>query len=143
MDNHTEKEILIFTIGSQVYGAMVEQVREILMTGKLEPVPNGHHCIEGLYRPRDVLITVINLPKYMNVEMDEEGQQLFIVADVENFATAFLVNKVLGIEKINLDMVEKQSSGYLPEGVNRGVIRVNGELVTILDFQVISYDIIN
>ena len=58
-----ELEILEFTLGDNHYGINVAKIREILSYQKVTPVPNTHPSVEGIFMPREVMITVINLKK--------------------------------------------------------------------------------
>ena len=58
-----ELEVLEFTIAGNHYGINVAKVREILSMTDITPVPNSHPCIEGIFMPRDTIITVINLAR--------------------------------------------------------------------------------
>ena len=54
-----ELEILEFTIGDNSYGINVAKIREILPYQKPTLVPNAHPCIEGIFMPRDMIITIL------------------------------------------------------------------------------------
>ena len=54
-----ELEILEFTLGDNHYGINVAKIREILSYQKVTPVTNTHPSVEGIFMPREVMITVI------------------------------------------------------------------------------------
>lgn len=60
-----EIEIMQFTIFGELYGINVAKVREIMMEDRIKPIPHSHPDIEGIFKPRDILLTVVNLPKYL------------------------------------------------------------------------------
>lgn len=136
-----EMEILVFTIKDQVFGVNVLQVREILMPSPVDKIPHGHASVEGVYMPRDVLITVINLADYLGVYLEKEERSLFIVADAEKLNAAFRVNNVLGIERISTNNIENAEASYGREGVMSGIVRVNGKLISLIDFSKVVEDI--
>lgn len=136
-----EMEILVFTIKNQVFGVNVLQVREILMPSPVDKIPHGHPSVEGVYMPRDTLITVVNLADYLGIYLDSEERSLFIVADVNKLNAAFRVNNVLGIERISINNIEKSEASYGRTGVMTGIIRVNGKLISLIDFAEIVEDI--
>lgn len=136
-----EMEILVFTIEDQVFGVEVSQVREILMPAEVDKVPHGHPSIEGVYMPRDVLITVVNLADYLGIYMNTEERTLFIVSDVEKLNAAFRVSVVLGIERILRQNIEKSEVSYGREGVMSGIVRVNNKLISLINFAEIVEDI--
>jgi two-component system chemotaxis response regulator CheV len=142
LDSATDElEILVFTIENQVFGVDVSQVREILMPEPVDKVPHGHPSIEGVYMPREVLITVINLADYLGIYLEPDKRTLFIVSDVDRLNAAFRVNNVLGIERISTQNVEKSDISYGREGVLSGIVRVNKRLISLVDFQKVVEDI--
>lgn len=136
-----ELEILVFTIDDQVFGVNVSQVREILMPEAVDKVPQGHPSVEGVYMPRDVLITVINLADYLGIFLPPDQRTLFIVSDVSKLNAAFRVNNVLGIERILPRNIEKAEVSYAKEGVLFGIVRVNKRLISLVDFEKVVEDI--
>ena len=56
-----ELEILQFRVGDNFYGINVAKIREILSYVKPTPIPNADPRIEGIFMPRDEVISVINL----------------------------------------------------------------------------------
>lgn len=140
-DSADELEILVFTIDDQVFGVNVSQVREILMPEAVDKVPQGHPSVEGLYMPRDILITVINLADYLGIFLPPDQRTLFIVSDVSKLNAAFRVNNVLGIERILPRNIEKAEVSYAREGVLFGIVRVNKRLISLVDFEKVVEDI--
>ncbi|MBN7773023.1 chemotaxis protein CheW [Clostridium aminobutyricum] len=136
-----ELEILVFTIDDQVFGVNVSQVREILMPEAVDKVPQGHPSVEGVYMPRDILITVINLADYLGIYLPPDQRTLFIVSDVNKLNAAFRVNNVLGIERISDKNIEKAEVSYAKEGVLFGIVRVNKRLISLVDFEKVVEDI--
>ena len=91
-----ELEILEFTLGDNHYGINVAKIREILSYQKVTPVPNTHPSVEGIFMPREVMITVINLKKCLG--MGDDGQEgLFIITNFNKLDVAFHVDQVVGI----------------------------------------------
>ena len=64
LENGTnELEVLEFTLNDNHYGINVAKIREILSYQPVTPVPNAHESVEGIFMPRDTMITVISLKK--------------------------------------------------------------------------------
>ena len=60
-----EIEIMQFIIYGELYGINVAKVTEIMMSDKVKPVPHVHPSVEGIFKPRDILLTVVDLPFYL------------------------------------------------------------------------------
>ena len=67
-----EIEIMQFTIFDELYGINVAKVREIMMADKVKPIPHSHPAVEGIFKPREILLTVINLPQYLTGKSDDK-----------------------------------------------------------------------
>lgn len=139
-----ELEILEFIVGSHHYGINVAKVREILPYKKPTPIPNSHPCIEGIYMPRDVIITVIDLNKSLAVPYDtNEETDMFIVTNFNKLNVAFHVQSVLGIHRVSWADISKPDESINNSGrsIATGFLKINGKLIVILDFEKIVTDI--
>ena len=56
-----EIEIMEFTIDGNLYGINVAKVREILISAPVKHMPHAHPAVEGIFKPRDVVITVVEI----------------------------------------------------------------------------------
>lgn len=137
-----ELEILEFTLGTSHYGINVAKIREILTYQEVTPVPNTHPSVEGIFMPRDTMITVINLKNSLGMEQsDEKG--LFIITNFNKLNIAFHVDQVIGIHRVSWKEIIKPDSTLngMDKSVSTGVIKMNDKLVVILDFESIVSDI--
>lgn len=131
-----ELEILEFTLGDSHYGINVAKIREILTYQEVTPVPNTHPSVEGIFMPRDTMITVINLKNSLGMEQsDEKG--LFIITNFNKLDIAFHVDQVIGIHRVSWDEIIKPDSTLsgTDGSVSTGVIKIDNKLVVILDFE--------
>nr|MCR5355785.1 chemotaxis protein CheW [Lachnospiraceae bacterium] len=79
LENGTnELEILEFKLGDNSYGINVAKINEIIPYQGVTPVPNSHPSIEGIFMPRETMITAIDLRNALQLgESKPEG--LFII----------------------------------------------------------------
>ncbi|MBP5164381.1 MAG: chemotaxis protein CheV [Lachnospiraceae bacterium] len=138
-----ELEILEFRVANNFYGINVAKIREILTYQHVTPVPNSHPFVEGIFMPRDTIISVINLRKCLGYEDLAEGKGLFFITNFNNLNTAFHVDEVLGIHRVSWEEINTPDSTISAEdsGVSTGVIKFDGHLVVILDFEKIVSNI--
>ncbi len=139
-----EIEIMQFTIFGELYGINVAKVREIMMADKVKPIPHSHSAVEGIFKPRETLLTVINLPKYLTGEGREEMERdLFIITNFNKMNIAFRVHTVVGISRISWEDIQKPDKTLTSgdDGVATGIAQCGKNLVTILDFEKIVADI--
>ncbi len=139
-----EIEVMEFTIDNNLYGINVAKVKEILVSEPVKPMPHVHSAVEGIFKPRDIVITVVDLPKYLlGKECDKGEKDLFIVTNFNKMNIAFRVHTVVGISRISwrdIQKPDKTASGG-KEGVSTGIAQCGGDLVTILDFEKIVAEI--
>jgi two-component system chemotaxis response regulator CheV len=139
-----EIEIMEFTIYGELYGINVAKVREIMMSDKVKPIPHAHPSVEGIFKPRDILLTVIDLPKYLTgSKTEQQSKDLFIVTNFNKLHIAFRVHSVEGISRISWENIQKPDDTITngEEGVATGIAQCGDDLVTILDFEKIVADI--
>lgn len=139
-----EIEIMEFTINGNLYGINVAKVREILMSAPVKPMPHAHPSVEGIFKPRDVVITVVDLPQYLSGTSGEKhDKDLFIITNFNKMHIAFRVHTVVGISRISWKDIQKPDKTVSggSEGVATGIAQCEGELVTILDFERIVAEI--
>ena len=139
-----ELEVLEFTIAGNHYGINVAKVREILPMTKITPVPNSHPCIEGIFMPRDTIITVINLVRALGFPEDANRKNdMLIVTNFNNLNIAFDVEQVLGIHRVSwTDIVKPDATVNAPgAGIATGIIKKLKSLIIVLDFERIVEEI--
>lgn len=138
-----ELEILEFKIANNHYGINVAKIREILLYQPVTPLPNTHPCIEGIFMPRDTMISVINLRKCLNLADNPDTDGLFIITNFNKLNTAFHVDEVLGIHRVSWEDIIKPDTTISADdtAVSTGVIKLQDKLVVILDFEKIVSDI--
>ena len=139
-----ELEILEFVVGENHYGINVAKIREILPYKTPTPIPNSHPCIEGIYMPRDTIITVIDLNKSLAVPYTTNTEtDMFIVTNFNKLNIAFHVQTVLGIHRVSWADISKPDDSINNAGrsVATGFMKINSKLIVILDFEKIVTDI--
>ena len=139
-----EIEVMEFTINDSLYGINVAKVKEILVSEPVKLMPHAHPAVEGIFKPRDTVITVVDLPKYLFGESGEKGpKDLFIVTNFNKINIAFRVHTVVGISRISWKAIQKPDKTVSggEDGIATGIAQCGDDLVTILDFEKIVAEI--
>ncbi|CUX49488.1 chemotaxis protein CheW [Clostridium sp. C105KSO13] len=140
-----EIEIMEFTVYNELYGIDVVKVREIMMSDKVKPIPHAHEAVEGIFKPRDIMLTVVDLPYYLTGDETAPGvKDLFMVTNFNKMNIAFRVHTVEGIQRISRTDIKKPDktlSRGCENGIAAGIAQCGKELITILDFEKIAADI--
>ena len=138
-----EIEVMKFTIGGNLYGINVAKVMEIMISEPVKPRPHAHPAVEGIFKPREQVLTVVDLPKYLGVESEKHPKDIFIITNFNKMYIAFRVHTVDRISRISwtdIHKPDKTVSGGA-DSVATGIAQCDGELVTILDFERIVAEI--
>lgn len=139
-----ELELLEFVVGNQHYGINVAKIRELCPYQPPTPVPNAHEYIEGIFMPRDMLITVIDLAKAIGMPQSTDTTgDMYIITNFNRLHTAFHVQKVLGINRVSWEDIAKPDStiGASAKSVATGIAKVDGKIIIVLDFEKIVSEI--
>lgn len=143
LENGTnELEVLEFKLDGNAYGINVAKIKEIINYMEVTPVPNAHPSIEGIFMPRDAMITAIDLKNCLQRGVSEPGG-LFIVTNFNKLDIAFHVDSVVGIHRVSWREIIKPGStvSTSEDGVSTGIIKFEDRLIIILDFEKIVTDI--
>lgn len=143
LENGTnELEILEFILDGYSYGINVAKIREIIPYQRVTPIPNAHPSIEGIFMPRETMITAINLSNCLGHEDTLVGG-MFIITNFNQLNIAFHVEDVLGIHRLSWTELVKpdHSFGSLEDNVITGVVKRDDHLIVLLDFEKIICDI--
>ena len=133
-----------FTMAGSSFGINVAKVTEIMRRCHITPMTHSHHCIDGVFKPRDKIITIINLPKYMQLpESENPDQDMFMITNFDNVNAAFLVHSVEAMHQIKWSDVERPSAIIYggEDSVITGTTKIGDRMVTIIDFEKVLYDI--
>lgn len=143
LENGTnELEVLEFIVDGNSYGINVAKIREIIQYSPVTPVPNAHPSVEGIFMPRDAMITAIDLKNCLQRGQSQPGG-LFIITSFNKLDIAFHVDSVVGIHRVSwVDIIKPGATVTTAEdGISTGIIKINGKLIIILDFEKIITDI--
>lgn len=145
LENGTnELEVLEFTVAGSHYGINVAKVREIITYQNVTPVPNAHPSIEGIFMPRDIMITVINLARELGAKNHENTEDdMMIITNFNKLSIAFHVDEVVGIHRVSwADIIKPDNTINTSDmGMATGIIKIDKKLIIILDFEKIVADI--
>lgn len=143
LENGTnELEVLEFVVDGNAYGINVAKIKEIIPYQAITPVPNSHPSIEGIFMPRDTMITAIDLKNCLQRGVSEAGG-LFIITNFNKLDIAFHVDAVRGIHRVSWKSIIKPGStvSSAEESISTGIVKLDNRLVIILDFEKIVTDI--
>lgn len=143
IDENDGLQIMIFTIDSEYFAINIADVREIMKSMPVTPMQNAQKNIEGVFKPRNKVITVIDLGGYFSLPPSFDVEHdIFIISNFNDTEFAFHVHTVVGMEYVDAASIKVTDSiVYGGEGVANGIVEVYGKLVTILNLEKVLDDI--
>ena len=139
-----ELEILEFVISGNSYGINVAKITELMQIHEVQEMPLSHPCVEGVFQPRNEVYTIVDLSRYLGMGPSENpDKDIFIITNFNKMNIAFHVHAVESIFRISWQDIEKPDSIIYggQEGVVTGIAKVNDRIISILDFEKITFDI--
>ena len=139
-----ELELLEFVVGTQHYGINVAKISELCPYQPPTMVPNAHEYIEGIFMPRERIITVINLASALGIPQNQNTSgDMYIITNFNRLHTAFHVQEVLGIHRVSWGDIVKPDSTISSggQGIATGITKIDGKIVIVLDFEKIVTEI--
>ncbi|OSX53191.1 chemotaxis protein [Anoxybacillus ayderensis] len=138
-----ELEIVEFLIGENRFAINVIKVKEIIHPITPTKVPHAHPYIEGIIELRGEVLPLIDLAKALGFgPSNNPAQDKYIVAEFNQQKVVFHVHNVTQIHRISWKQIEKPSQMY--QGLESqiiGVVKLNGNMILLLDFEKIVVDI--
>ena len=107
-------------------------------------MPNSHNFVEGIFKQRGEVITVIDLAKCLNIEKSEnKSHDIFILTHFNKLNFAFRVESVVGIDRVSWEDIKKPDKVIYSgeDSVATAIAEYKDRLITILDFEKIIADI--
>jgi len=139
-----ELEILEFVISGNSYGINVAKITELMQIQEVQEMPLAHPCVEGIFQPRNEVYTIVDLSRYLGLgDSEDPSKDIFIITNFNQMNIAFHVHAVESIFRISWNDIEKPDSIIYggQSGVVTGIAKVNDRLISILDFEKITFDI--
>lgn len=140
-----EMELLIFKLNDISFGINVAKVREIIQhTGTIN-IPHAPDAVEGSFRLRERVMTLINLGQYFSMEKQEARRDagMIIILEFNTIQCGILVDAVEVIHRLHWHEIEPPSPFLMNIGTPiTGTVLVDGTTVLIADFETIIEEIL-
>lgn len=142
VQGENQRQLVTFQLGPEMYGIDIMDVREIVQTSNVRPIPNAPPSVEGIFNLRGEIIPIINLHKRFlirKVEMDEDEELLrgTVIISINNTKIGIMVDKVLRV--LAVDPAQVQPPPQLLTGIGaeyiQGVIPEENGYLIILDIR--------
>lgn len=137
-ENGAVTQLVVFQLGSELYGADIHVVLEVCPLQRVTKVPRTPYYVEGVTNLRGRVIPVVDLRRRLGLPAaPATGATRIAVAEVDGDQVGMIVDAVLEVARVQ-DSAIAPSSG-LVNGVDaeyvQGVAHIRDRLVILLDLQ--------
>jgi len=136
-----ELELLVFNCGGVTFGINVAKVKEIIRAVEPIKIPCAPEGVEGSFRIRDEVLTLINLATYLDLCPADVGshERLIIIMEMNKCRCGVLIDTVEQIHRIRWEDVDPPSNFLTSSGAPvTAVARLGERVVQVLDFESIT-----
>lgn len=133
-----EMEMLVFRVAHSAYGINVAKVKEIIRHVNPVRLPLAPPAIDGSFKLREEVLTLINLARYLDVEPENKSSEhrLIIIVEFDKMRCGVLVDAVEMIHRIGWAKIEPPSEFLVRAGTPVVSMTMLGErVVQLLDFE--------
>ncbi len=129
-------QLIIFKLGEEEYGVNIDQVRDIVRTGFITPIPDSPDFIRGVTNVRGEIAVVIDPKERFFLSIEKENGERHIVMTVqEKNLLGLIVDEVTEVMRIpeteikpTPDLVTRIDKTYVS-----GMVTTDNRLITLLD----------
>lgn len=138
-------QIVVFRLGDEDYALQIDQIKEVVRTPSVTPMPQSPKYIRGVANIRGNIIAIVDLEERFGlatrslVDGDSRGHYTLVV-ESEDFKMGILVRDVpntlaIGESSIDTTMMSSDDQGYI-----RGIVKVEKRLIILIDiFRIIEH----
>jgi len=129
-------QLIVFNLGDEEYGANINQVREIIRTGTITPIPDSPDFIKGLSNIRGEIPVIIDLKARFFLPQDEDVESKnIVITEQEKNIFGLLVDEVT--EVLRIPETDIRPTPELVTRIDRtyisGMITLENRLIILLD----------
>ena len=135
-----EMELLVFRLSSTHFGINVATVREILQQSKTISIPCVPEEIEGSFKLRDQVLTLINLRRFFNIKTKQahRANGTTIIVEFNNINCGILVDTVDKIYRLGWDKIQSPSQYLVNLKIPiTSIVNIDEKVVLIVDFETV------
>ncbi len=138
IDKSSRTQLIVFRLGNEDYGLLLDEIKEVVLTPAITPMPQVPNYVKGIANIRGNIISIYDLEeKFGLVDNNGELGRYTLVSESAKFKAGILVKNVpdtLTIDKKNIEeqvgivQDNAQEGNYI-----KGIIKLDGRLIILLD----------
>ncbi|GBQ31444.1 chemotaxis signal transduction protein CheW [Acetobacter fabarum DSM 19596] len=129
-------KMIVFAVGDQEYCIPILSVREIRGFEKTTALPFAPHYVCGAINLRGIILTVIDLAVYLNVEPqpDNPRRVVIIVESRNGTVCGLLVDRVIDMADVNLADIQAVAE---EDSSLSGLVMIADRMIGVLRLEVV------
>ena len=136
------EQLLTFSVGCDEYGISIDRVREIAEYRALTPVPMRPAWMRGVMNLRGTVVPVVDLATKLGLGTTAISRMTCLIivdldVDGEQTVVAVMVDAVRRVVDVSSDDIEEAPPFGMLVDIIPGLVRVDGELIILLDLAAI------
>jgi purine-binding chemotaxis protein CheW len=138
-DEENKKQIIVFTLGKETYGADINQVREIIKITDITPVPKAPPAVLGVIDLRGKIVPIIDLKEELAlVKSPLADINLVIVTETTGKLVGLKVDAVNEVLKIENSAIEETPAVSISGDLKNaffGMAKVDKKVIILVDLK--------
>lgn len=138
-----EKQMVLFELGSEIYGLDIAAVHEIIRMQPITRVPKAPIYVEGVINLRGKVIPIVDMRRRFGLEKSEsEKNNRIVVVNIQDTILGIIVDAVTEVMRIPMESIESVSdivtaanSDYL-----LGIAKLPDKMVILLELDKLLYE---
>lgn len=137
-----ELQIVVFRLGTELYGVDIGTVMEINTLQKITPVPRAPQDVRGIINLRGRVITVVDLRTRLGLPDDNDTRDTRImVVEAAETTVGCLVDAVQEVVTLSTDTIEPaESVSSLAADYLYGIAKREHDLIALIDLRQVLAD---
>lgn len=146
-------QIIVFRLGNEEYGLMIEQIKEVVITPNITKVPLTSKFIKGVANVRGNILAIIDLEERLGLESsfknDYEGMISYsLIVENEEFRMGILVKELPNTLAISNSSIDQSPNIIHDHSIDKnyikGIVKLPNRLIILIDiYKIISKEEVN
>lgn len=128
-------QMVVFRVGDDYLSCPISQVREIIQLEEVTSVPSTPERIRGIINRRGEIITVVDLPKILDIDiqLEENDSQLMILYDENIGVMASEVTQIPTVSTSDIEPPSEALESPVNERYLEGIVKHEDKLIMLTD----------
>ena len=126
-------QLVVFDLGTDVYGIPIGAVQEIIRHTTPRPVPGSAPGVEGLINLRGRIIPVLDLRAKLTATGERPAEGDIVIVALPDAVLGLQVDEVREVMTVTRELVEPPPAGLGTDGSVSGIAKLDGRLLVVLD----------